>query len=280
MTITVHDTESGKKMTIAVDENMKVQSFMQELRNLGKIDIVKPYYLKTSKGIIPSPVSLFRELRENEFTLVQDTPPPPKPFNQLGIFVIDGSASMKQGVVKGNINSSDAVDQALQNTLKLFQDSRKRDCYSFAIVAFGESGKIILPPAKIAAINATQSFDPTLSYNNGLGSDSTNIASGLSIALELAEDFFKKKEGNLIHKVAIVILSDGMCHHEEETKAIAEKLKLIPGLEINCCHLESNIVEPGAVALLKEISTHYKAVYSEDTIRGFFIDSTSRNNRG
>ena len=280
MTILVNNSVTGKKITIAIDENMKIQSFLQELRNLGEIDIGKPYYLKTVKGIIPSPGSIFREINEKEFILIQDAPPPAKAFNQLGIFVIDGSASMKEGVVKGNILSSDAVNLAMQNTIKLFQDSRKRACYSFAIVAFGDTGKTILNPSNIIDIDANQHFDPTLSFKNGLGSESTNIAAGLSIAYDLADDFLSKKEGNLIHKVAVVVLSDGMCHHERETKAVAEKLKQLPGLEINCCHLESNIVEPGATELLKEISTHYESVYSEDTIRGFFINSTSRNNRG
>jgi hypothetical protein len=280
MTIQVHNSVTGKKMKIAIDENMKIQSFLQELRNLGEIESGKPYYLKTAKGVIPSPVTTFREFNETEFILVQDAPPPPKAFNQLGIFVIDGSASMKEGMVKGNMLSSDAVNLAMQNTFKLFKDSRTRACYSFAIVAFGDTAKTILTPANIVDIDASQSFDPTLSFNNGSGSESTNIAAGLSIAYALADDFLKRKEGNLIHKVAIVILSDGMCHHEMETKAIAEKLKQLPGLEINCCHLESNIVEPAATELLKEIATHYEAVYSEDTIRGFFINSTSRNNRG
>jgi hypothetical protein len=267
-------------MTIGIDENMKIQTLMQELINSGVLEVGKPCYLKTAEGVVLSPLTTIREIKEKEFILVHDIPPPAKAFNQLGIFVIDGSASMKEGVVKGDIPSSDAVNQALSNTIKLFKDSRKRACYKFAVVVFGDRARTILPPKNIVEIDENQSFDPTCFFNNGRGSESTNIASGLAIAYELAGNFLQNKEGNLIHKVAVVVLSDGMCHHEQETKAIAEKLKKLPGVEINCCHLESNIVEAGAATLLRTIATHYEAVYSETTIRSFFINSTSRNNRG
>ncbi|MEZ4894690.1 MAG: hypothetical protein R2778_16965 [Saprospiraceae bacterium] len=56
-------------------------------------------------------------------------------------------------------------------------------------------------------------YNPLQFFDNGIGSSSTNIASGLDEALKIANEFFANKESSVPHKVAIVVLTDGMCHH-------------------------------------------------------------------
>lgn len=279
ITIQVHIKESGKNITVGVEESMSIMVFMQQLRNKELIDVFKPYYLKTKAGTIYPPSTLFRNISEKEFVLVQDIPPQPPSFYQLGIFVLDGSASMVFGKTKANEQPSIAVDGAMKKVIEFFKKSSKHECFSFAAVAFGDNAKTILSPQTVSSIDETRSFVATEVFNNGEGSKTTNISAGLALASELAKDFFQNKKGNLIHRVVVILLTDGMCHHEKQTRETAALLKGIGSLEICSCHLETDVLEPGAETLLKEISNQYETVYSESTIRNFFINSTSRVNR-
>jgi uncharacterized protein YegL len=275
--ILIEHKEQAERLKLEIGDSMTIQEVMQYLRNKKIIDLCKPYYLRTKENNIYPPTKKFNEFKEREFDLIQDSPPPAKAFNQLGIFVIDGSASMKEGLLPDKTLPSDAVNKAVQNSIKRFKNSSKKNCYSFAVVAFGDEAKTIQKPENVTNIDDQKSFEPTGFFNNGDGSKSTNIAAGLFIANDLANEFLKNKEGTLIHKVMIVLLSDGMCHHANETRAIAEELKKTPNVEINSCHLETNLVEDGAAELLKSISNRYETVYTEGTIRDCFISSVSMN---
>jgi len=279
LTVQVFNKESGKKIVIGVDETTTILAFMQQLRNKGLIDINKPYYLTTADGTFCAPAASFQQLREREFDIYQGILRLPT-FLQLGIFVIDGSGSMLEGTVAGHSLPSHAVNDAMKKTILNFKNSSKRECFSFSVVAFGDEARVILTPQKVEDINAAQSFIATDLFNDKKGSESTNIASGLAIAVEQAKYFLANKKGNLIHRVVVVVLTDGMCHHEEETRSLADQLKLIPNLEICSCHFETGVNETGAVNLLKDISHNYETVYDEETIRDFFIHSTQRTNHG
>ncbi len=275
--IKLYNKETGKKIEIGVGETTTVQACMQQLRTKGLIDENKAYYLTTVSGDFCDSGSTFFQLKGKEFYIIQGVYKLPT-FLQLGIFVLDGSGSMKTGVVGGNKMPCQAVDEAMKSTIEFFKKSSKKECFSFSVVAFGDNARVVLKPQKVEEIDSSQSFIATEIFNGGKGSTRTNIASGLAIAEEQARQFFANKKGNLIHKVVVIVLSDGMCHYEENTRLIAGQLKQIPNLNICSCHLETGTNEPSAVALLKEISNHYETVYNEATIRKFFVESSERAN--
>jgi uncharacterized protein YegL len=201
----------------------------------------------------------------------------PSAFHQLGIFVIDGSGSMT-GKTSGSLTKADAVNMAVKETLSRFKASRKKDCFSFAVVAFGDQAKTIAPTQKGSEIDDYADYNPLQYFDNGTGSSSTNISSGLSEALKIGNDFFSNKTSSVPHKVAIVVLSDGMCHQEQRTREVAGQLKQNPNIQIFCCCLEElGQSLPEAEALLKEVAsnpiTGYKTVYDKEAIRGFFVNS-------
>lgn len=201
----------------------------------------------------------------------------PPSFHQLGIFVIDGSGSMT-GKTTSSLSKAESVNLAVRETLTRFKASRKKDCFSFAIVAFGDHGKTVAPRQKGTDFDDYADYNPLQYFNNGTGSSSTNIASGLEEALKIANDFFVNRESSVLHKAAIIVLTDGMCHHEAETRRVSDQLKQNPNIQIFCCCLEELGQSYGeAETLLKYVTTNqvtgYKTVYDKDTIRGFFVNS-------
>lgn len=211
----------------------------------------------------------------NDFNIGEIVTPPA--FQQLGIFVIDGSGSMT-GKTSGSLSKAEAVNLGVKETLTRFKVSRKKECFSFSVVAFGDHAKTISPIQKGLAIDDYADYNPLQFFDNGTGSSSTNIASGLEEALKIANDFFGSKASSVPHKVAIVVLTDGMCHHEVETKRIADQIKQNPNIQIFCCCLEElGQSYSDAEALVKYVATNqvtgYKTVYDKDTIRGFFVSS-------
>jgi uncharacterized protein with von Willebrand factor type A (vWA) domain len=201
----------------------------------------------------------------------------PQSFHQLGIFVIDGSGSMT-GKTTSNLSKAEAVNLAVRETFTRFKVSRKKDCFSFAVVAFGDHAKAVGQRQKGTDIDDYADYNPLQYFDNGTGSSSTNIASGLEEALRIANDFFANKESSVPHKAAIVVLTDGMCHHEADTRRVADQIKQNPNIQIFCCCLEELGQSYGEEEnLLKYVATNqvtgYKTVYDKDTIRGFFVSS-------
>lgn len=276
--IFVLNQETSKKMKIEVEDGMMIQTLMQTFRTKGLIDVSSPYHLKSHSinGEIYPAKTMFRDIKEKEFILVSGPPPPSPAFLQLGIFVIDGSGSMTEGTVSdGILQPNTAVDQAMKSLILHFQKSSKNECFSFSAVAFGDTAHIMLTPTKVKDISPSKSFLATNYFNGGNGSLSTNISSGLIVAEELAQKFLDNKRGGLIHEVVIVVLTDGICHHQAETRAVAARLKQILNVKLFSCHLETGLSKAVAVTLLKDISNKYETVYNEATIRDFFIASQS-----
>ncbi len=286
----------NKTATVNIEDTMKVKSFIEQLKKLNRLDVNKSYSITTLIGVELNEEGTFKGYDTNEFIVSEKvaanfqsnnqqfatdwglgTITTPQSFHQLGIFVIDGSGSMT-GTTTGNLSRADAVNIAVRETLTRFKASRKENCFSFSVVAFGDKARTVTPQQKCIDIDDYANYDPLQFFNNGKGSSSTNIASGLEEALSVAQTFFANKSSNTPHKVAIVVLTDGMCHNSENTKIIAETIKLNPNIQIYCCCLESlSGSYADAETLLKTIATNpalgYKTVYDKDTIRNFFVAS-------
>jgi Mg-chelatase subunit ChlD len=278
-----HNLETRQKITVPVEDTITMQLLLRKFRDDGVIGS-GPCHVTDLTGKIVPPDSVFRNISAREFFINPGMTPATPSCRQLGIFVIDGSGSMVTGKVKGNLLPAEAVDEALRATIKRIQNSTKKACFMFSVVAFGDIAKIMLPNTNVAEISEVNSkvnsFNPAMLYEGGAGSKSTSIASGLTVAYELAGKFLNGKDEGLIRKAAIIVLSDGMCHHESETRAMADKIKQLPGAQICCCHLETGAHETDAVRLLKDICSNslsdYQTVYDEETIREFFIKSATK----
>jgi Mg-chelatase subunit ChlD len=202
----------------------------------------------------------------------------PKSFDQLGIFIPDGSGSMFDQTV-GGIRKADAVNDALRGVFSRFKASRYANNFTFAVVPFDTHATLLTPPTSATVIDDNGNYDPTNGHGNG-----TFIGCGLKLAEQLANDFLKFNQGEgLAQSVVIVVMSDGMCGEPDKTKQIASRIKQNSKLTI-CSTLFSavganNSEMNAAEQLLRDIATDpsigYQTTYDPETLRKFFIKSMS-----
>ncbi len=277
--IDVKIKHSGKRVVGTIEENTSFKSFLRGLLKDGLILSTEPSYIRTVSGYIPAITDCFYQITEKEFVVENGLPPEPPAFRQLGIFLLDGSGSMLEGFVDGTTVAAEAVNSAMQKTIEHFRTSSNKNCFSFSIVAFGDTAQTLLPAKELVAIE-DQSYLPTAVFNGGKGSDSTRLASGLQKALELAKDFQKAQKDSVMQRVIIVLLTDGMDHDPDETIRIAGELQNMGGVDICACHLQTNISDDHSKILLQKIAQKYETVFSANNIRLFFIKSASYYARG
>jgi von Willebrand factor type A domain len=282
----------GKTFSTDIEETIEVGRFISQLKSKQILNSDLTYSLRTESGVDVPETALFRLYAEKSFIISEFTngsmatrgdedddflPPTTATFYQLGIFVIDGSGSMHEKVTS-NMKRTEAVDIALRATLAKFKISRKKECFLFTTVAFGDTAQQVSDIEKAENCVTSADYTPTNFFNNGHGSGSTNIYAGLSKAYDIAKNFLNNRRSKVLHKVSMVVLSDGMCHHESHTKSIADTIKQLPNVEIFCCHLQGGEPDAKAQNLLKSVASspnHYKTVTDENTIRSFFISSLS-----
>lgn len=200
----------------------------------------------------------------------------PQTFNQLGIFLIDGSGSMTDPY-HGGLKKHEAVSDAIRGALTRFKRSQKRSCFSFAVVVFGVDAAIHTMPKKAEDIDDNEDYDP---YKcNLVNAGGTNIGVGLQKCENLIQEFYNEAIEGIPNKIAVVILSDGMSE-ENFTYTKASELKQNPNTEIYCCLFEGTALEgneTAATRLLRSLASDpvkgYKTVYNPDLIRDFFISS-------
>lgn len=192
---------------------------------------------------------------------------------QLGIFVIDGSGSMIENT-NGGTTKAQAVNMAVKETLDKFKKSRKKNWFYFSVVAFGETAKTILPIQPVASIDTHANYDPLRHFGG-----QTFIGSGLSEALNIANNFLNNKTNNVPHSVIIIVLSDGECLKSAATEEIGKKIKGNAQIRTYSCLVETlGKQDANAISLLKKIATStdcFQTVYDKDTIRDFFVHSLS-----
>jgi uncharacterized protein YegL len=277
ISIQVNIISTGKTATLEIDESITISAFMRQIKNMELISPERICHLRTTSGKIHPSSEIFRNILDREFELVLGFPPLKAAIEQLGIFVIDGSGSMLDGHVDQSTTFVDAVKIAIKETIKRFKESKKIEYFLFAVIAFGNEAIKALDITAVVDIDPNLEFISTDYFENGAGSSSTHISTGLSLALELASSFVQNPDAVVSRKVEVVLLTDGICHTPEKTKLVAKELKKNPAFRLHSCHLTTNELDNEVVALLKEISYTYAIVYDKGTIRDFFIASTSTN---
>ena len=203
----------------------------------------------------------------------------PRTFHQLGIFVLDGSGSMKEGQSTAKISLAQSVSYAVRNTFSRFKASAYSNNFSFAVVYYDEKARVEVDITATKQTNDSRAYDPTV----GLGGK-TSIGAGLKEAKKLAEKFLAvQTEGGITKSVVIVVLSDGLDMTQAETVSVANALKSNPNITITTCFFETL---GGDADMIQEASTFLKGLCSDpvsgfintsdpEVIRRFFVASVS-----
>ncbi|HCA44029.1 MAG TPA: hypothetical protein DEP28_12350 [Bacteroidetes bacterium] len=202
----------------------------------------------------------------------------PRVFHQLGILVLDGSGSMKEGISARKIHLNQEVSSAVKDTFTLFKLSSNRNNFSFAIVNYDNKARIELDITPATKVDDMRAYDPTV----GMGG-TTSIAEGLKLAKQIAEKHLSTQEDGGIPKTAvIVILSDGLDMTEQETLTIANTLKSNDRITITACFFETLGGDRDgmneAASFLKKLCSsdqHFNIVFDAEKVKNFFVASVS-----
>jgi uncharacterized protein YegL len=207
----------------------------------------------------------------------------PKTFNQLGILVLDGSGSMREGQSTAKISLAQSVSQAVRNTFSRFRQSQLVNNFSFAIVYYDDRAKVEVDITEAKHIDDNRSYDPTV----GMGG-MTSIAAGLKEAKKLADKFLAvQTEGGIQKTVVILVLSDGLDMTQPETVSVVKSLKQNPKITVVSCFFETlggdaDLIQE-ASAFLQGLSSDPVAGFTKtpdpEKIRTFFIASMSNKKK-
>lgn len=206
----------------------------------------------------------------------------PRTFHQLAILVLDGSGSMGGKGGKLNLTKAEEINMAVIELINRMQVSRVKANFSIACIKFDNTPTVSLFPSELENVNQhEENFDPMDGKRGG-----TQIHAALEEAYQMADDFINSAPvGGVKHSAVILLMSDGMCFHPEQTKAVAAKIKAKQDITLSCGYF----AETGASAedaddtknLLMEVATHpvkyYTTFYDGETLRKFFERSISQS---
>jgi len=216
-------------------------------------------------------------------TVLSEDPISARTWNQVGIFVGDGSQSMTLPFAEPDNPLADflptrtkaaAVETATREVINLLKVSRKAANFTLGFIYFHSDVTEERPPQDVLKIATADSFDPTAKGTGG-----TRIHTGLDAAVRMIETYMRSQEhGDVPVSAVVVILSDGEDGQPEKTIAAAQRLKALPNTDVAAC-LFATKGEPAAGGeLLQALASSprlYQTVYSTQQLRDFFHASVT-----
>lgn len=203
-----------------------------------------------------------------------------KKKEQIGVFVLDGSGSMSD-VGKANLTLAETVNRTFKDFISYFKTSRIADEFQIAVINFDNDARVRLPRMPLNDVNELEDFDPRDPSKDNPG---TNIGEGLRRAKEIIDEYFSSPNPDKYPRSAvIVVLSDGMCQHPDQTRAIAKQVDKESDIIVSTALFSTDTrigdsVTADAKNFLQEIKSDegvYSTVYDEKALRNFFNASIS-----
>jgi hypothetical protein len=194
-----------------------------------------------------------------------------KAFEQLGIFVLDGSPSMQQEGETGQAKHLE-VDQAMRGVTSRLKVSRIKQNINLAAMSYSDDVQTDrLVPTPVTAIDETGNFDPL--HPNGSG---TAIGDALAAAFDKAKQFLAQTS-RVPRSVVIVLMTDGQNNMGRDPIKVADEIKA-SGLRISICaagYGKSGDIDEMTLKKLVSDASGYSRVYDAEQLRKFFERSVS-----
>jgi Mg-chelatase subunit ChlD len=204
-------------------------------------------------------------------------------FNQLGLFILDGSGSMAQQAT-GNISKAQAVNQAVRDVFTRFRRSRSRRNFSFAVITFDEAAQLHTGVTAAEEVADDADYNPLANHGGG-----TDIGAGLLEAKRVADDFLQQAPADPPASVVLVVMSDGRDGEAggdpASTLRIAEDIKKNKKIKICTSYFaglngQDTVAEAHLKALASHSATDFQTVHDAQALRDFFLASTSMGMEG
>ncbi len=166
----------------------------------------------------------------------------PRTYNQLVLFVLDGSRSMKSPSIN-KISKAQEIHKNVQLVLERLRESRNRTSFDVAFIAFSEDFKNVFGIKELNDISKNQSFNPVEIVEN---SGDTNAFPALEEAERVVQEYMKSRHNDLPKSATILFMTDGMLDDYNESLTKIEEIKQMENVLISTTYFEQ-LIEEGSV---------------------------------
>jgi predicted nucleic acid-binding Zn ribbon protein len=201
-------------------------------------------------------------------------------FNQLVIFILDGSGSMTWTGTSGK-SKAEEVSLVTNNVIERLTKSRNKDCFDVIGYAFAVDTKKMIPVTSAEEVRLGHDFNPC---NYIEDYRSTCASEAFRQTEKDIESYFNKHASAGIKTRAIVVLlSDGQLHDHAETSAITKRMLVTNKVDVCCTYFadaDSSSSEDESLSqeMLRELSSlelMYASTMNADDIRDHMVKSIS-----
>lgn len=175
--------------------------------------------------------SLKTSLRNNEVV--------PRIYNQLVLFVLDGSRSMKS-LSSNKIPKSQDIHNNVQLVLDRLRKSKNMTSFDIGMIAFSDECKDVFGVKELKDVSNSQSFNSIQLLNKPEG---TNFYPALVEAERMIEQYFSLIKNELPRNALILLMTDGIMDDYKKSIAKAEEIKLKGNVTISIMFLDKVIEE-------------------------------------
>jgi hypothetical protein len=183
----------------------------------------------------------------------------PKMFNQLVLFVLDGSGSMNGLGISGKTKGYE-VHSSVITVLERLKESKNKNSFDISFFAFAEDSVEMFPIKSLAHYNLSKDCFNPCEYLKNRGR--TSLCSSLAQTKEIALDYLdKNKYSN--SKVIIIILGDGAIEDFENCFKIKQELDKHEKINYSTVLLETPEWQEKYEDALEQIQEEFKSLASD-----------------
>ncbi|REG85315.1 vWA domain-containing protein [Algoriphagus antarcticus] len=163
----------------------------------------------------------------------------PRIYNQLVLFVLDGSRSM-EGLSLNKISKAQDIHENVQKVLDRLRNSKNKTSFDICFVAFSDEFKNVFGIKELKEVSEQQSFNSLKLLDKTGG---TQLLPALCEVEKMVDEYMDMKDNLLPRNTLILLMTDGMMDDYKDSLMKIEELKLNENLSISVMYLDQLIEE-------------------------------------
>lgn len=163
----------------------------------------------------------------------------PRIYNQLVLFVLDGSRSMKSRSLN-KISKAQDIHENVQKVLERLRSSRNRTSFDIGLIAFSDECRNVFGIKELKDVSEQQSFNSIRLLDKTGG---TQLFPALCEAEKMVKEYMGNIENTLPRNTVILLMTDGMVDDYNESLMKLEEIKLKEKVAVSVMYLDQLIEE-------------------------------------
>lgn len=190
----------------------------------------------------------------------------PRMFNQLVIFIIDGSRSM-QSLSINKISKGKDIENNIHQIIKRLKSSKNKASFDIVNLAFSNSHINSFGMKQVTEIPENENFNPVKLIEQP---KDTFLFPALKEANEIIKTYFQKHEGKR-NAATILMMTDGQIDDYLESSTLIEEMKIDSRVVFSISFLDSEIDEASKYYNYNENSGNldYEEEWSIEEVRDY-----------